>query len=218
MTVEIASESGAGIMADPKRDAEVSLVRACIAGSEQAWTDFYCRYVGLVRSVVRRRLGGSSQDVEDLTQNVFAALVASLGSYDSAYPLTRFIGTIAERSCIQEYRKGATAKRDAGTDPLDLHDGAEEGARKIPWEGNSQEEQLERSQLIELLRHGFRRLGERCRQLLTLRYYEEMPFKEIARLVGSSENTVTVQSKRCLDELRGAYHEGLRTGYKRVQE
>ena len=199
-------------MATRSRNDDKSLVKACISGSEEAWAEFYNSYIGLVRSVVKRKIGASHSDIEDLTQNVFTGLISSLKSYDSTYSLPRFICIITERTCIQEYRKSASAKRSAGTEPIDLHDGGDEGVRRVAWAGSSQEDQLEQSQLILLLRNGLRSLGEKCRKLLKFRYYEERPFKEIARIVGATENTVTVQSKRCLDQLRGLYHERLRKG------
>jgi RNA polymerase sigma-70 factor (ECF subfamily) len=199
-------------MATRSRKDDECLVKACVSGSEEAWTEFYNLYIGLVRSVVKRKVGASYSDIEDLTQNVFIGLISSLKSYDSTYPLTRFISIIAERTCIQEYRKSTSAKRSADTDPIDLHDGSEEGVRRVAWTGDSQEDQLEQSQLVLLLRDGLRNLGEKCRNLLKFRYYEDRPFKEIARMVGANENTVTVQSKRCLDKLRGLYHERLRKG------
>jgi RNA polymerase sigma factor (sigma-70 family) len=199
-------------MGSPNSERDVSLVKECLSGSEQAWNDLYCRYVALVGSVVRRRMGTSYTDVEDLTQNVFLSLISSLASYDPAYSLPRFICMVAERLCIQEYRQRKAAKRDAEIEPLDLHDGGEEGAKKAASELESQERRLEQSQLVDILRMGLRGLDSRCRELLTLRYYEELPFKEIAGMQGASENTVTVQTKRCLGELRGAYEREARKG------
>ncbi len=193
-------------------DRDVLLVRQCLAGSEQAWNELYCRYVSLVRSVVRRKMGTAPSAIEDVTQNVFMALISSLQSYDPAYPLPRFICTVAERLCIQEYRHSKAVKRDAEIDPLDLHDGRQEGVRRIASDEDSQEDRLAGNQLVEVLRHGLRGLDPRCRELIDLRYFEELPFKEIAKSFGSTENTVTVQTKRCLDELKAGYKRRARRG------
>ena len=192
------------------RNDDEALVKACISGSEKAWAEFYSSYIGLVRSVVKRKLGASHGEVEDVSQIVFAGLITSLKSYDSTYSLARYVCVIAERTCIQEYRKSSSAKRSAETEPIDMHDGGEEGVRRVAWTGDSQEKQLEQSQLAALLREGLRSLGEKCRRLLKYRYFEERPFKEIAKMVGATENTVTVQSKRCLDQLKGICEERMR--------
>jgi len=195
---------------DPERD--LLLVKECLTGSEQAWNDLYCRYVNLVRTVVRRRIGSSPQDVEDVVQNVFVSLISSLSSYDESYPLARFICTVAERTAIQEYRYCKAAKRHAEIDPLDVHDGRQEGTRRIASDDQDQEERLGQLQLTEVLRLGLRSLDSRCREILMLRYYDELPFKQIAASFGATENTVTVQARRCLDELKIRYRRHLRTG------
>jgi DNA-directed RNA polymerase specialized sigma24 family protein len=46
---------------------------------------------------------------------------------------------------------------------------------------------------------------------MTLRYFRELSFNEIADLLGETENTVTVQAKRCLAKLRAkCYDLGIR--------
>jgi RNA polymerase sigma factor (sigma-70 family) len=66
---------------------------------------------------------------------------------------------------------------------------------------------LERAELLQLLRGAFKSLGEKCRKLLRLRYYDELSFKEISTLLGAKENTLVVQARRCLDELKALYVE-----------
>ena len=64
-------------MGTGKVDRDIQLVRECVGGSEQAWKEFYSRFVGLVRSVVRRHMGPNAQEVDDVTQSVFVALIPS---------------------------------------------------------------------------------------------------------------------------------------------
>jgi len=199
-------------MATGKEDQDILLVKECAAGSEDAWNSFYCRFIGLVRSIIRRQRGISSYEMEDIAQNVFLALVPALKKYDSTYSLPRFVSIVAERVCIQEYRRVTAAKREASTDPVDHMDGSEEGARTLPSELQSQEEKLAEHQLVDILKIALRQLGSRCRELLRLRYYEEIPYKEITRILGATENTLTVQARRCLAELTAHYQELLRKG------
>lgn len=57
---------------------------------------------------------------------------------------------------------------------------------------------LEYQETIGLLE----RLGEDYRQVVVMRYLEELPVKEIARILGVSENLVSVRLSRALDKLR----------------
>ncbi len=181
------------------------LVQGCLAGSETAWNEFYSRFVGLIRSVVRRQAGLSPADVHDITQSTFLALATSLNNYDSKHSLARFVCVVAERVLIDEYRRTKAGKRDADTESVEHHDGAEYGSRMVESELEPPDIQMERAQLVSHLRGALGGLDPRCRELIHLRYYDELAFGEIAAIVGLMENTVTVQTKRCLEKLRAAY-------------
>lgn len=201
-------------MGHQKRDSDSLLVEQCLAGSQQAWNDFYRRHIGLVRSVVRRKIGGTSHEVEDITQETFAALVSSLDSYSPDYSLSRFVCVVAERICIQHYRKAKAAKREAETRPVDHHDGSDQGTESVASTADSPETKLMQSQLVSILKTGLKRLDEKCRNLLKLRYYEELPYEEISRMVGAPKRTLAVWVMRCVDQLRADYHRLLRKGVR----
>jgi RNA polymerase sigma-70 factor, ECF subfamily len=202
------------VMGNTKTHEEIALVRQCLSGSEEAWNEFYNRYVGLVRSIVRRQRVAAGWDDEDTVQNVFTSLIPALKNYDPVYSLPRFVCIVAERTCIQEYRLFRAAKRDAETLPVDHHDSGEEGARILRSAGPSPEDHLIESDLRDRLRVALRALGTACRELLKLRYFEQLSYKEIAHRLGASENTLAVRAKRCLAELSGWYGELGRTGYE----
>lgn len=192
-------------------DQDILLVKECLSGSENAWTEFYCRYEPLVKSIARKQPWLARHQVEDVTQTVFVSLMSDLETWDQAHSLSAFVVMIAKRDCIDEYRKHKAAKRDAVTNPVDHHDGAE-GYESLASNCNHQEEELAEAQEKELLRRARVALGERCQDLLELRIFEELPYKEITELLGASENTLTVQFRRCLDELRANFHELVRKG------
>lgn len=203
--------SGWATMGETRENGDLALVRACLSGSEQAWDELYCRYVALVKSMVRRHVHRpAAWELEDITQSVFAALIPALRRYDAAYSLSRFVCVIAERVCIQEYRRSKTAKRAGQSESVDRHDG-DEGGTSLRSGDSSQEELLSQHQAQDLLRRTLKQLDSPCRELLRLRYIEELPYKEISKMLGASENTLTVRARRCLNELSSAYaHELIR--------
>jgi RNA polymerase sigma-70 factor (ECF subfamily) len=143
--------------------------------------------------------------VEDFTQSTFLALATSLNNYDSMHSLTRFVCVVAQRVLIDEYRRTKAAKRDAETESVEHHDSNEEGTRMVQSELESPDRQMERAQLVSHLRGALGGLDPRCRELIHLRYYDELPFSEIAAIVGLTENTLTVQTRRCLEKLKAVY-------------
>lgn len=190
-----------------KRENEQKLLQSCIEGSETAWRKFYQTYVGLVRSVVKKKIGPAYQESDDMVQEVFVMIVSSLRSYDPKYTVAKFVCMIAERACIDMYRRKKAQKRSAYTEPLDHHDGEYDGAVTLTSDGRSPEEEVANYEDMNLLRTAINSIGARCRELLRLRYYDETPYKEICTMQGGKENTLAVRLRSCLDQLSRKYHE-----------
>jgi len=199
-------------MGSRNHDQDVLLVKGCLSGSEAAWRAFVCRFDPLVRSIVRRQWWLDRYEIEDLTQTVFVSLVSDLDKWDRVHSLSGFVETVADRDCIDEYRKYCAVKRVGCTDPIDHHDGGEDCYKKVPTDCQSQEEELARFEEKELLRQARMSLGERCQDLVNLRIFEELSYKEISEILGATENTLTVQLRRCLQELKANLDELVRKG------
>ena len=91
------------------------LVRECLAGSEAAWQEFYSRFIGLMRSVVKKRYILCKEDVEDITQSAFVSLATALNNFDYEQSLPRFVCVITERVAIDEYRKAERGQKECGS-------------------------------------------------------------------------------------------------------
>ncbi|MDQ7785517.1 MAG: sigma-70 family RNA polymerase sigma factor [Desulfomonilaceae bacterium] len=192
-------------MAQTCRSEDGLLVRECLSGSEDAWRELYAKYVFLMRSIVQRNPKLTAEDVEDITQTAFLSVCTSLESYDSTHPLSRFVCVITERVLVDEYRSRSAAKRNCGADPIDVTDPAcdEQISMSADWE--LQDVRMEKAQQCSRLRKALRELDPRCRKLLELRYYNEIPFTEIAKTAGTSKNTLIVRARRCLEKLRAGF-------------
>jgi len=138
--------------------------------------------------------------------------MSALAKYNPAHSLSGFIEVITDRVCIDEYRSHKAAKRDGATNPVDHHDGGQEGYESLPSNWDHQEDEFAKAQEKQLLRNALQALGERCQELINLRIFEETPYKEITEILGGTENTLTVQLRRCLDELRANFDEFKRKG------
>ncbi len=193
---------------------EAALVNACLSQSQEGWDEFYRRYVGLVRSVVRRKLKLYPQETDDIVQTVFEELINALQTFDHQQPLTRFIVVIAERVCVNHYHWSNAAKRDARTTPVDHVDGADEEARMIPADGQSQEDILEQEQLKGILKQALWDLSHECWKIIQLREFQGHSYKEIADQLGQKENTINVKARRCLEALKAKCHVLVRKGCK----
>jgi RNA polymerase sigma-70 factor (ECF subfamily) len=84
-------------------------------------------------------------------------------------------------------------------DPLDTLAVAHRSRHEAP-----PAEQLERSQLVDIIEEEIARLPERQRQAFVMRYWEELDVAETARVMGCSEGSVKTHCSRAAHALAAA--------------
>ncbi len=181
---------------DPDQDHR--LVQRCLQGDARAWEALVRRHERLVHAVARTwRV--SDDDMGDVFQEVFAALVRSLPRMRDGRALVRWLATTTERvaraAALRARRAQALAP---ATDPeiLARHAAAE------PDVGDD----LERLERQALLRLALGALGGRCRELLTALYYEDPTpaYAEVARRLGVPVGSLGPTRARCFQKMREA--------------
>ena len=138
-----------------------------------------------VYAYVAYRLG-DGPDAEDVTSTVFENAVRYADSYDAARgdPLPWLLG-IARRCIAQEL---------VGREPAALQLRDESDGRDL------EAETVDRL----TLRAALQRLSDRDRELIALRYGADLRTRQIAELLGSTQNAVDVAVHRALARLRAA--------------
>lgn len=201
------------VMSGSLTEPEARLLRECLEGSAAAWTELYDRYSGLVRYRLTKRFNPlwSQEDVEDLTQAVFMDLIPALERFDRTYSLSQLVCGVADRRAHAELRRQFAAKRKATTVSVNASEESSGPIQVADTNSPDPEDLLIREQLNSLLRKAMRSLGEQCRRLLRLYYFDGKSINAIAEGLGEKANTVAVRKKRCIDELRD-------TGRKLVKE
>jgi RNA polymerase sigma factor (sigma-70 family) len=200
-------------MGKPENDRDYKLVQQCLSGSEEAWRQFYSKYIGLVRNVARKRAPAQHTDLEDLVQAAFVSLTSALNGFEADNSLAHYVGMITERTVIDEIRKMKAAKRSADLQSVDHHDGSDDGSIMVVSQTDDQDTQFQKAETAIQLKKALQSIGERCRELITLRYYKDLSFAEMSELMKANENTLAVQTRRCLDKLRAAYGRPERKGF-----
>ena len=151
-------------------------------GSHKAFDEVFRQYYGRVSNFIRSLI--KSQSVaEDIAQDVFVNLWNSRHALSEVRSLNSYIYTIARNLCTDFCRARQTV-------PL-------EQAEQIPSEDRD-EPQAVRIALEQALE----RLPEEERELIFLRYTNEMPVAEIAEILGISRFAVYRQERRALEHLR----------------
>ena len=155
---------------------------------------FFDRIYGYVR-----RLVVEEHLAEDVTQEVFVHIQRSIPTYDPTRDLAPWVFTIAANKVRDHWRsrRHQDALREASLD------GDEDKPVPEPTDGTlGPLFELENRELKRSLDAAIDELPLGMRETLVLRWFEELPFDEIGRLIGRNETAARKRYSRALSELR----------------
>ena len=194
-------------------ESEQELIAGCLQGDASAWEEIYRRHYGRVKQVIGwRRWGFSPIEVEDGVQEVFLQLVRSLPRFRGEASLATFLTRLARNRCISNLRRKTALKRGREELSVTLEGEREEGMAFKP--AVDPDPGPEGAYLHTEEGRGVARaleaLSPECRQVLHLRYYKQLSYKEICSALVLPLGTVCSRLKRCLLHLRGQLELGAR--------
>jgi RNA polymerase sigma factor (sigma-70 family) len=175
------------------------LIARCLDGDHSAWEALIARYQRLIYSIpVRSRL--SADDAADIFQSVCLKLYEKLSTLRDSEKISSWLITTTKR---EVWRVSARNRREsvvAGSENDDDQDGLIQVADTAPI-ADEQRQALEEQQMV---RQSIEALPERCRNLLTMLFYEkdELSYADIARRMKMPVPSVGPTRARCLDKLK----------------
>lgn len=181
-------------------DPGVRLMLAFQAGDESAFDRIVETYSPQVFALFTRFLG-SRQNREDLVQDVFLRVLRARMRYQPTARFSTFLFRIAFNIAVNETQRGGAKERvsaDLGRDGergdglafvADVSDVTPSGA-------------LEQQDVVSAVRSAIARLPENQRIALILAKYDEVPYAEIAVVLGTSEKAVKSLVHRAREALR----------------
>ena len=165
---------------------DLSLVERCRANDEAAFNEVVARYKTKIYNYVYR-MTGSSEDAEDLTQEVFIRMYTSIDSFRGQSNLNTWLFRIAGNLCIDRFRR---ARHRTPAYSLDEPIGDAEGGQDVPDQTYEPHRLLENVEMAEQIQRALAQLPEKLRATLLLHDIEGLPYEEIARAVGCPLGTV----------------------------
>jgi len=150
---------------------------------------------GLIVRMVRDR-----ELAEDLGQEVFLKAFRALESYDPRRRFSSWLFKIAHNATIDYLRRGTlqtVSLSNAGEEHGGLEDTLEDPLVRSPGQS------VERADLAQALEGAIARLRPGYREVILLRHREELSYREIADITGSSLGTVKTNIHRARKELAG---------------
>jgi RNA polymerase sigma-70 factor (ECF subfamily) len=172
-------------------------------GEEEAFKELVNRYTSPIYNFVVRL--ANKNDASDLVQETFIKVWKNLNRFDDTKASFKtWIFTIAKNTATDFLRK---KKSLLFTDlEKDIDDDINSFAENIPDENLLPDSALQKLQEKEadkkFLNNLLENLHPNYREVLTLRYQEEMTFEEIGKILDKSLNTVKSQHRRAIIELR----------------
>lgn len=173
------------------------LVRAFVSGDNTAFDNLLYRYQDRVLSYILR-LEKDEDVANDLFQETFVKAIMTIkqGRYQSDGKFGAWITRIAHNHIIDHFRQEkALATISADNEDVDVLN------RKELSEGTI-EDMLIYNQTLSDVRRLVEMLPKEQRQVLMMRYYDNMSFKEIAELTGVSINTALGRMRYALINMR----------------
>jgi RNA polymerase sigma-70 factor (ECF subfamily) len=151
----------------------------------------------------------SAPAAEDITQEAFLRVVQRAADFKHEARFTTWLFTIARNLCVDQARKAKLRRHPS----LDGPAGDDEGARpllEVVPDGRPDGEvdrAAEWSSMRRSIVSAVDSLPDEQREVFLLREVANLPFKEIAEVTGTAENTVKSRMRYALERLRTALME-----------
>ncbi len=188
---------------EPSDEALLSRYRR---GDTQAFRALVRRHQRALYNFVLRQVRAPSV-AEDIVQDVFVRIVQNADSFKEESRFSTWAYTIARNLCIDHLRK-RVHRRHASLD----QEGGEPGegtplGERVPSPGATADRAAIGRQLQTHIRDAVEALPPDQREVFLLRQVGELAFKDIAEVVGVSENTVKSRMRYALERLQAALAE-----------
>ncbi|GHO63442.1 RNA polymerase sigma24 factor [Ktedonobacter sp. SOSP1-52] len=167
------------------------LFRAWQKGSAAALEALVQRYHAPLLAHLYHLLGGDVQSAEDLVQEAFVSLVRDASAYQYPRPFRPWLYTIARRLALNDHASAYKRHVDLRA-PIPEREASE--SDPAIW--------LERWEQQHELRQALGYLSFEQREILSLRYGEQLSVKELAIMLGIPEGTVKSRTFHALRQLR----------------
>lgn len=161
--------------------------------SPSNFAPLYKKYYHKIYHYIDKRM--QNKDLSsDITAQVFTNAIQRIHLYENkGFPFGAWLYKIAHNEMCQEYRNCQKNKL------VDL----EENQLKDKLV-NSEKNELEDK--LVLLEFALKKMKKKYLQIIELRYFENLSFKEIGLQLGISENTAKVRCFRAIDKLKVVYN------------
>ena len=172
------------------------------AGDEAAFDELVETYSPQVYALLTRFLGARSNR-EDLVQEVFLRVIRARERYEPSARFSTWLYRIVFNLSVNETQRAGGKEFQSSdafpsAEPRESDRMDEIGDERVADPGA----QLAQADVVQAVRNAIARLPENQRMVLILAKYEELPYADIANVIGSSEKAVKSLVHRARENLR----------------
>lgn len=171
------------------------LLLACKQRDKKAFTEL-CKTYERYLYTLCFNYAGNSHDAMDLVQEVYMKLFRFIDKYDINKPFHPWIRKIAVNTCLN-FKRAAT-----NVISLNAVTYNENTLEDALTSNKDMEEEFEKLELKESIKDILEKLPSRQRMVITLRYYEDLSYNEIALAMNQPVGTVKTDLYRARTALK----------------
>jgi len=168
-------------------------------GDQKAYAELLSRYRESVYFMMLR-MCNNKDDAEDLTIEAFGRAFKRLEQYTPNFAFSTWLFKIASNNAI-DFLRNKKKNNSLSLDSKMENDEGQEFSKNIKSPTLDPEEHIIKKQKIDALREVVEKLKPRYKELVKMRYYEELSYEEIAVKLDLPVGTVKAQLFRARDFL-----------------
>jgi RNA polymerase sigma factor (sigma-70 family) len=176
----------------PAAWSDTRLVKACLAGNEEAWSLLIDKYKALIFSIPVK-YGLSQQEAADVFQATCTELLVRLPELREPRALPKWLMQVAHHESYRSKRHNQrVVSRDGDTDLPE------------PSTPPIAENIVQQTQEEQMLREAMALLSPQCHRLVELLFFEipSRPYAEVAAELGLAVGSIGFTRQKCLERLR----------------
>ena len=172
------------------------LIKQYIDGNERALATLINRHNSRISGFIYSKVGNRNI-TEDIFQDTFIKVIKTLrrGAYSEEGKFLPWVMRIAYNLCIDHYRKVKRTPNFANSEDFDIFN-------VLKYNEDNAEEKMIKNQTYAKVRALIDELPAEQKEVVILRHYAEMSFKEISKLTDVSINTALGRMRYALINMR----------------
>lgn len=184
-------------------DKDILLIKDALENqSQEAFNKLHKRYYGSIFHLALKRVG-DREEAEDIASITLAKAFKHLNQYNENFAFSTWLFRIANNNCIDYSRKKKIKKLDIQGDSDDENE-HNNPILNLNDDNLSPQAKLIRQQKHKQIHNLIDNLSDQYKELVVLRYFEELSYEEIAEKLNIPMGTVKAKLFRAKEKLHEA--------------